>query len=204
MHEETAWGLRDNGVVTRRVRPEEGGPRQRESQNKKVVPIASTSNADRHGLNEQGQSKAYKGYVGGSNYCMEVWRDEKGKWSGDVISTFQAYQVIQRLGEADGLKQLRNPTLSQSGQPLVMRLMINDLVRLVVDGTIRTMRVTVIKGNGQVSMCDQNEANVDSRNRDKTDAFAYTTKTAGSLQKAKGRRVTVSEIGDLRDPGFKD
>ena len=27
--------------------------------------------------------------------------------------------------------------------------------------------------------------------------------TAGSLQKAKGRKVTVSPIGELRDPGFK-
>lgn len=204
MHEDTAWGLRDNGVVTRRIRPEEGGPRQRESQNKKVVPIASTSNAGRHGLNEQGQPKAYKGYVGGSNYCIEVWRDENGKWNGDVVSTFQAYKVIQQLGEAEGIKQLRHPTLSQSGQPLVMRLMIDDVVRVEIDSIIRTMRVAVISGNGQMFMCNQNEANVDSRNRDKTDAFAYTSKTAGSLQKAQGRRVTVSEIGDLRDPGFKD
>lgn len=204
MHEGTAWGLRDNGVVTRRVRPEEGGPRQRESQNKKVVPIASTSNTDRHGLNEQGLPKAYKGYVGGSNYCIEVWRDEKGKWSGDVISTFQAYQVIQRLGETEGLKQLRNPTLSQSGQPLVMRLMIDDLVRLIIDGTIRTMRVVKIGQNRQIFMCDHNEANVSVRNSEKDDPFEYASKTPGSLQKAQGRRVTVSAIGDLRDPGYKD
>jgi CRISPR-associated endonuclease Csn1 len=48
------------------------------------------------------------------------------------------------------------------------------------------------------------EANVDARNRDKSDAFAYTSKLAGSLQKAQGRHITISPIGELRDPGFKE
>lgn len=204
MHEETAWGLRNDGQVTRRVRPEDGGPRQREFKNKSVVEINSTSNPSRHGLDEDGNPKVYKGYVGGSNYCIEIWRDEKGRWNGDVISTYQAYQLVRESGEAEGLKRLRNPQFSQSGKPLIARLMIDDLVRLDVDGNERTMRVAVISGNGQIFMCNHHEANVDSRNRDKNDMFAYISKMPGSLQKAKGRRVTVSEIGELRDPGFKD
>jgi len=84
-----------------------------------------------------------------------------------------------------------------------MRLMIDDFLRLDVDGRVRTMRIAVISGNGQIFMCDHNEANVDSRNRDKENSFAYISKMAGSLQKSKGRRVTVSEIGELRNPGFK-
>jgi CRISPR-associated endonuclease Csn1 len=52
-------------------------------------------------------------------------------------------------------------------------------------------------------MSDLQEANVDARNRDKADPFAYLSKTAGSLQKAHGRRVTISPIGELHDPGFK-
>lgn len=204
MHEETAWGLGAEGQVTRRVRPEDGGPRQREFKNKNVVAFNSIRNLERHGLDEDGQPKAYKGYVGGSNYCIEIWRDEKGKWNGDVVSTFQAYQLIRQWGEVEGLKKLRDPHLSQSGKPLIMRLMIDDLVRLAVDGMERTMRIAVISGNGQIFMCDHNEANVDSRNRDKNDAFAYISKYAGSFQKSRGRRVTVSEIGNLRDPGFKD
>jgi CRISPR-associated endonuclease Csn1 len=66
------------------------------------------------------------------------------------------------------------------------------------------MRVATLSGNGQVFMSGINEANVDARNRDKLDAFAYVSKTAGSLQKVKGRRVTISPIGELRDPGFKE
>lgn len=203
MHEETAWGLLGDGQVTRRVRLEDGGPRQREIKNKNVVAINSTNNSDRHGLDEHGLPKAYKGYVGGSNYCIEIWRDDNGRWNGDVISTYQAYQAIREFGEEDGLKRLRNPHLSQSGKPLVMRLMIDDLLRLDVDDITRAMRIAVISGNGQIFMCDHNEANVDARNRDKEDSFAYISKMAGSLQKAQGRRVTVSEIGELRDPGFK-
>lgn len=203
MHEETAWGLREDGMVTRRIRPEGGGPRQREIKSKNVVAINSTNDPNRHGLDERGEPKAYKGYVGGSNYCIEIWRDERGKWNGDVISTYQAYQAIRLYGEDLGLKKLRDPLHSLSGKPLVMRLMIDDLVGLKINDTQRIMRVAVISGNGQIFMCNHNEANVDSRNRDKNDPFSYISKMAGSLQKAKGRRIIVSEIGDLRVAGVR-
>jgi CRISPR-associated endonuclease Csn1 len=82
--------------------------------------------------------------------------------------------------------------------------MIGDSIRLEVDGKEQTMRIVNISGsNGQIFMVPLHEANVDARNRDKLDAFAYTSKYAGSLQKAKARRVTLSPIGELRDPGFK-
>ena len=203
MHEETAWGFREGGQVTRLVRPEGGGPRQREFRNKNLVAISSTNSAERHGLDADGQPKAYKGYIGGSNYCIEIWRDEKGKWHSDVISTFHAYQIIRQFGEIEGLTHLRDPSRCQSGKPLVMRLMTNDLIRLDVDGSKRFMRIAVISTSGQMSMSDHNEANVDARNRDKAAAFAYLSKSAGSLQRANGRLVTVSEIGDVRDGGFK-
>jgi len=67
-----------------------------------------------------------------------------------------------------------------------------------------TVRVVKMTGNGQVFFAPHNEANVDARNADKQDPFVYLSKTAGTLQKARGRRVTVSPIGELRDPGFKD
>ena len=75
--------------------------------------------------------------------------------------------------------------------------------RLNVDGEERAMRVVKVGSNGQIFMCAHNEANVDARNRDKENSFAYISKTPSALQVTKGRRVTVSEIGDMRDPGFK-
>ena len=105
---------------------------------------------------------------------------------------------------AGGWVQLRNPTQGQNGQPLVMRLVIGDSVRLEVEGREQTMRIVKINGNnGQIFMAPVQEANVDARNSDKQDAFAYTSKYAGSMQKAKARQVTISAMGELRDPGFQ-
>jgi len=203
MHEDTAWGIGVNGQSSRRVRGDDG-KRYREVKNRAVIPISSTSDALRHGLDEAGQPKAYKGYVGGSNYCIEIVRAEAGGWSGEIVSTFEAYQVIRQLGAATGLKKLRSPSASLSGKPLVMRLQLGDIVRLIVNGHLETMRVVTIGTNGQCFFAPHNEANVDARNRDKNNPFNYVSKYAGSLRKAEGRKITVSPAGELRDPGFWD
>jgi CRISPR-associated endonuclease Csn1 len=81
--------------------------------------------------------------------------------------------------------------------------MIDDMVKLKLgDDSLVVMRVVKISGNGQIFMSPHQEANVDARNRDNDDPFSYVSKSAGSLQKANGRRVSVSPIGELRDPGF--
>lgn len=243
LHNDTAYGLRDNGEVVHRVMVDsfksadevekkrfaddksrhwllertaglngkefaarieslksEGGPRRvRVVEKLSVIGIRSELAADRHGRDADGVPLPYKGYKGDSNYCIEIWRDEKGKWRDTVISTFEAHCIARELG----LQRLRHPDLAQNDMPLVMRLMLDDLVRLELEGVRRTMRVVTLSANGQVFMADHNEANVDARNRDKASGFKYVSKMAGSLQAAKARQVTVSEIGDLRDPGFK-
>jgi CRISPR-associated endonuclease Csn1 len=202
MHEDTAWGLRGDGMVARKVRAE--GESERHTEQKKLTVIPMYGPVERHGLDEAtGLPLAYKGYVGGSNYCLEIWRDETGKPDSKVISTYEAYQVIRKHGAETGGQMLRNTKTALNGKPLITRLMIDDCVRLEVDGVVRLMRITVIKSNTQFFMCDHNEANVDARNRDKNDSFGYVSKMPGSFMKAKGRRVTVSPIGDVRDPGFK-
>ena len=84
-----------------------------------------------------------------------------------------------------------------------MRLQVGVVVRLLVSRRLETMRVVKIGSNGQMFFAPHNEANVDARNRDKNNSFNYVSKLAGSLRKAEGRRVTVSPIGELRDPGFR-
>jgi len=84
-----------------------------------------------------------------------------------------------------------------------MRLILDDAVRIEVDGKVQTMRVATLSGNGQVFMAAIHEGNVDARNRDRSDPFTYISKTAGSFQKSKARRATISPIGELHDPGFK-
>ena len=86
-----------------------------------------------------------------------------------------------------------------------MRLMIGDMLVLnVADNPKMLARITTLSGNGQIFMAAHNEANVDARNRDRADPFGYVSKMAGSLQKAKGRHVSITSIGQLRDPGFRD
>lgn len=170
-----------------------------------VIGVRSASAAERHGHDDDGVPLVYKGYKGDSNYCIEIFRNEKGKWEGDVISTFDAHQVVREHGGGKiGWDHLRHPTKARNGVPLVMRLMLNDYVRLNLGGALKIMRVATLSANGQVFMADHQEANVDSRNRDKESGFKYVSKMAGSFQSADARRVTISPIGELSDPGFKE
>lgn len=198
MHNETAYGLLGDGWV--RSHKLVDGARTRQDEKLSVIEIAGSASAmARHGGPlPDGSARAYKGYKGDSNYCIEITRNDKGRWEGRVVSTFEAYQIARH----EGVLRLRHPRLSLDGKPLVMRLLIDDSVRLEIDDRMRTMRVATISGNGQVFMADVNEANVDARNRDRSDSFAYVSKMAGSFQKAHARRVTISPAGEVNDPGF--
>ncbi|MEN9473650.1 MAG: hypothetical protein RIS48_370 [Pseudomonadota bacterium] len=198
MHNDTAYGLIGNGQVS--VRKVIDGRRLKTVETLRVIEMSDPRAHERHGQLPNGNPRPYKGYKGDSNYCMDIVRDEKGKWVGEVVSTFQAYQLARQ----HGLERLHDRRTSISGKPLVMRLMVNDCLRLMVDGQTLTLRATTISGNGQIFMAPHNEANVDARNRDKNDPFGYISKMAGSLQKAKGRKVSISPIGEMKDPGFKD
>jgi CRISPR-associated endonuclease Csn1 len=198
MHNDTAYGLRGDGKVS--FHKAVDGQRIRIEDNLKVIELTNEKASNRHGSLPNGEPKPYKGYKGDSNYCIEIVRNEKGKWEGEVISTFDAYQLVRM----HGAERLRHPTLSVSGKPLVMQLTIDDMVRLDIDGQSRTMRVAKLSSNGQVFMADAREANVDARNRNNEDPFTYISKMAGSFHSAKARRITISPIGELHDPGFKE
>lgn len=199
MHNDTAYALHGGGMVSTRKVVE--GVRVREAVALSVIEFTAPKALDRHGVLPDGSPNPYKGYKGDSNYCIEIHRNDKGSWRSNVITTFEAYQLVRQLGAEAGTKRLRHPTMDLLGRPLVMRLMIDDTVRLLHDGQVRTMRVATISGNGQVFMCDLHESNVDSRNRNKQDPFGYVSKMAGSFGKSAARRVTVSPIGEIIDPG---
>lgn len=151
---------------------------------------------------------AFRGVVGNSNYCIEIVENEKGKWVGEIVSTYEAYRIADEFG----VERLRDPNRAQSGKPLVMRLMRDDIVRLEIDGDQRDVRVCFVKGSGQIGFADLTEANVDARTRvsnfgdgklDTSLALKYILKTASSLQTAKARQITISPSGRLKDPGFR-
>lgn len=194
MHNDTAYGLIGNGLVQSHKTVD--GVRQKQVEKLNVIPFTSAKAAQRHGLLEDGGLRPYKGYKGDSNYCIEIIRSDTGRWESRVVSTFEAYQIVRQ----HGVQRLRDRLLALDGRPLVMRLMINDSVQLTLDGRQRILRVVTISGNGQVFMADLHEANVDARNRNKSDAFAYISKMAGSFQKATARQVHINPIGDLTTP----
>lgn len=197
MHNDTAYALLDGGLVS--VRKTVDGVRQKEVSALKVIEFADAQAGARHGLLPNGQPRPYKGYKGDSNYCIEIVYNEKGKWEGEVISTFEAYQLVRH----HGIDRLRRPKMSVSGKPLVMRLVIDDFIKLEIEGQEVLMRVASVNTAGRLSLAAHNEANVDARNRDPDGLWRYTYKQAGSLQKAKARQVSISPIGEVRDPGFK-
>ncbi len=204
--EATAYGLAKDGSIKQKMKAD-GSARDREI--KDVIRLSEPSQPLRHGVDCNGIPLPYIAFKGGSNYCIEIVRNEKGKWAGEVISTFDAYQVVR----LNGLARLTHPTLGQSGKPLVMRLIKDDIVRLTVDdGSQRTLRLCTLNQAGQMALADTNEANVADRAVDKKrdgviirkKELDYIFKNAGPLQSMKARRVTISPIGELRDPGFKD
>lgn len=209
MHNDTAYGLLGNGMVY--VHKQDDNNHRIYTEEKLKVIEMSTPQAmalrgsklvPRHGSLPDGTPRPYKGYKGDSNYCIEITCNDKGKWESRVISTFEAYQFVRQHGN-EGLARLLNPRVSMDNKPLVMRLIRNDCVRLEVAGQMQIMRVVKMKSNGEITLAPLHEANVDARNRDKQDVFTYMYKTAGSLQKAHARQITISPVGELSKKGFK-
>jgi len=190
MHNATAYGLLGEGqVVTTKV---VDGIRRRDPESLRVIEIAAPEQAGRHGTHADGSPRPYKGYKGDSNYCIEIVLNEKGKWIGEVISTFDAYQIVRH----GGVDRLRGP-VSVSGKPLVMRLMVHDCLRLSVDGKATVVRIAKIKGSGEIFMAEHFEANVDKRDRDPGSGWKYLNKSAGALQKSAARLLTTTPAGQL-------
>lgn len=198
MHNDTAYGLLGNGRVS--VHKVVDGKRTYVEDNLKVIEFTNSKASERHGVLPNGQPRPYKGYKGDSNYCIEIVRNEKGKWEGEVISTFEAYQLERQFGK----ERLRHPTLSTHGKPLIARLIIGDYLRAEFKGELQTLTIKKIKSNGGIFVAGIHEANVRQREDEKDYSLIYGSFSAGSLQKSKGRQVTISPIGELRDPGFSE
>ena len=130
--------------------------------------------------------REYKAYKGDSNYCYDIWADAKGKWTGRIISTFEAYQRART--DPDWWKKPVGP----DGQSLVMRLRKGDMLQVRHDGRAIIVQIAQMTP-GKVIMAEHFEANVDARSRKKE--LNYIVKSPSSLQAAQSARVTVSPSG---------
>jgi CRISPR-associated endonuclease Csn1 len=194
-----------------------------------VIPFfarAGSSGIYRH-VDSLGNAKPYKGLLSNSNYCAEIVRT-KNAWTTEVLPTYKAYEFARSYRKQNPncepyeiLSGLRASITSLSGKPLVMRLSIDDTVRAEIDGTVETLQVLKINSSGAITFVKINEANIPNRYKAKLDAqklqaagkefdadvlnddFFQKSMSASSLLESKARRVTISPIGELRDPGFK-
>ncbi|RMF11133.1 MAG: type II CRISPR RNA-guided endonuclease Cas9, partial [Alphaproteobacteria bacterium] len=135
--------------------------------------------------------KPYKAYKGDSNHCIEVWRLPDGKWTGRLVTTFEANN-----GWRSG-----NDTRPHPAARRLMRLHKDDLIAIGEGDDRRIMRVVKI-AKSQIYFADHMEGgNLKARNEDKDDPFKYFTKSPGALRKVGARPVWVDETGRLLDPG---
>lgn len=197
-----------------------------------IVPISEPSQTDRHGLDINGKSLPYKGYAPDGNYCMEILKQPTGEWSMEVIPTFKAYSLARELGwgKEDSLIVLKRMTtvkLASTGV-LITKLMPGDTILAHFKGKKRLLQVVKMSVQGGATFTELNEANISGRyearrkarlklKNEKTkfaltaedyralgDEFLLSQVGVEELQRGKARRVTISPIGELRDPGFKD
>ncbi len=159
---------------------EKPGPYQGIRRVRLIEPIEIIKIADKNG-------NAYKGHKPDSNHCYEIWRLPDGKWTHQVISTFQAHQ-----------------STASRPHPAAKRLFQiykNDTVILSDANSVTTIAtVEKFDSNGNIELVPHTEANPSERYR-KNKENVYIRRRAGSLKSAQARRIVVDEIGRIYDPG---
>ena len=138
-----------------------------------------------------GAGRPYKAYKTDGNEFMEIFEDSKGKWRGETIRRVDANQPAFRPVWRDSVKTAR----------LVMRLHVNDLVALGDGGSRNTFRVVQISGQRLVLALHSEAGALKKRNSDQEDPFKYLQKSAGAAKAAGMRRLKVSDLGQVYDPG---
>jgi len=151
--------------------------RIRIEENLKVIPIK-----------DKQTGKPYKAFKGDSNFCYEIYENDKGIWTGNVIQRYHANQK-----DYDPKSKL-----SQTGRPLIMRLHNDDMIAMLDrENNNETIFRIVKMSQGMIVLARHNEANVDSRNRDKEDDYKYWSLAPSTLQKQKARKVRINAIGTI-------
>lgn len=131
-----------------------------------------------------------KAYQGGSNHVFEIWRLPDGKIEAQVITTFEAHTLEGEKRPHPAAKRL-------------LRVHKGDMVALEQDGRTVVGRIQKMDIANGLFIVPHNEANADTRNNDKSDPFKWIQIGARPAVTSGIRRVSVDEIGRLRDGGTK-
>lgn len=129
--------------------------------------------------------RVYKGFKGDSNAYYDIYERQDGEWVGCIVSTMDA----NRPGFI--------PEMAEEGLRHVMRLFRGDMVELE-DAGVRKIYYLVRISEKQFAFAEHAQANVDSRNRDKADPFAFLYKCSpAALRKAGVRLLHVTPAGKV-------
>lgn len=132
-----------------------------------------------------------KAYQGGSNHVFEIWRLPDGQFEARVVTTFEAHT-------AESPNNKRHPAAKR-----LLRVHKGDMVALERDGRTVVGHVQKMHIKNGLIIVPHNEANADARNSDITDPFKWIQIAARPAVKSGIRRVSVDELGRLRDGGAK-
>lgn len=228
MFKATSYGIRRDGSIIQKKQSE--GKKERKIEY--IVPISESGQVDRHGLNSNGECRAYKGYAPDGNYCMEIVRQPSGEWLMEVIPTFKAYSLARELGwgredSLTVLKRMNTVKLASIEGELITKLMPGDTILTHFKGKNRLLKVVKMSVEGGATFTELNEANISARYEARRkarlklkdaqskeiltaedrlaleDEFLLSQIGIEDLWGGRARRVTISPIGELRDPGFK-
>lgn len=147
----------------------------------RVIPIAN------------GRSEPFKAYKGDTNYCYDIFADARGRWTGRVISRFEANQP------GFSPKSRR----STKGELLILRLRVNDMLE-IDQGKGRAIMRVVKLSSGMITLAEHQEAgSLKARDADKDDPFKYLTFAPSKLQTLQALRLVVSPSGAIRHKGIR-
>jgi len=134
--------------------------------------------------------RAYKAYKGDSNYCYDIFVGPKERWTGRVISRFDANQK--------GFDPKARKSIA--GEELIMRLRVNDMLAIGESNARSIMRVVKLS-HGKIALAVHFEGgSLKSRDADENDPFSYLTVAPSGLQKLFARLIRVSPAGRVKPP----
>lgn len=167
-----------------------GVRRVRWAEKLRVIPIRSRQSG-----------RPYKFVKGDGNYCYEIYIDQKSRWRGDLISNFTANQPTY---DREFRMSSRFRTETFEGHPLLMRLVVNDMVRLGDQPNGPIYRVQKLS-EGKITLAYHTASGDPGRDqRHIPGVDAVMTVAPGSLQSLNARRVFVDILGRVMDPAVRD
>lgn len=131
--------------------------------------------------------RPYKAYSAGDNLRVEIVEWTDGTWGREIVTAFDANRPDFQL----------KWQASDPGAKLLWRVHKNDLVKLLVGGEERVMRVVSL-WDKFLQLAGHQETNLAERYRD--GEFKWTFGNYDKLKELEFRRVTVGLFGELRDP----